>query len=222
MQRVGGFWKRMLMIKIYIADDHGIVREGIRSLVASEPDMEVVGEAPDGDVALAELPKRQPTVLLMEMAIPGCAGLQLIEMVRRQMPQIQVLVLSMHREEHYATRAIRAGARGFISKTRPPGEILQALRQVAQGELYITAELAHKLAREALTGEPDDQPHTRLTKREYEVFMSLAQGQTVGEIASLLHLSSKTVSTHKSRLMDKLGVNSLSGLVRYALANDLI
>ncbi|MDX1588727.1 MAG: response regulator transcription factor [Oleiphilaceae bacterium] len=210
------------MIKVYIADDHGIVREGMRSLIASAPDMEVVGEAPDGDLALSELPGLQPTVFLMDMSMPGCSGLQLIELVRRQMPQVRILVLSMHREEHYATRTIRAGANGFITKTRPPSELLDALRQVARGELYITAELAHRLAREALTGDMEQQPHTHLTKREYEVFLSLAQGQTVGEIASRLCLSSKTVSTHKARLMDKLGVGSLSALVRYAMAHDLI
>lgn len=210
------------MINIYIADDHGIVREGMRSLIASAADMQVVGEAPDGDVALAELGASQADVFLMDMTMPGCAGLQLIELVRRQFPDIRILVLSMHREEHYAIRTIRAGAKGFITKTRPPAELLDALRQVSRGELYITVELAHRLAREALTGEPDEQPHTRLTKREYEVFLSLAQGMTVGEVASMLHLSSKTISTHKARLMDKLGVSNLSALVRYAMANDLI
>ncbi|TVP58148.1 MAG: DNA-binding response regulator [Halomonadaceae bacterium] len=210
------------MIKVYIADDHSIVREGMRSLIESAPDMQVVGEAPDGDVALSEMAKCQPDVFLMDMSMPGCAGLQLIEVVRRQFPDVSILVLSMHREEHYATRTIRAGAKGFITKTRPRAELLEALRQVSRGELYITVELAHRLARETLTGEPDEQPHTRLTKREYEVFLSLAQGMTVGEVAAMLHLSSKTVSTHKARLMDKLGVSSLSALVRYAMSHELI
>lgn len=210
------------MIEVVIADDHGIVREGMRSLISSAPEMEVVGEAADGDAALAQVLKCRPTVLLMDMSMPGSSGLQLIEAVRRRAPETFVLVLSMHREEQYAARVIRAGAHGFITKSRPPEELLTALREVARGQLYIPGELAHKLARQALTGQPDDQPHTGLTKREYQVFMALAQGLTVGVIAARLHLSSKTVSTHKARILKKLGVDSLSGLIRYAVAHDLL
>jgi len=210
------------MIKVLIADDHSVVREGMRSLIASAPDMEVVGEAEDGDGAFAALLDNEPGVFLMDMSMPGCSGLQLIERVRRRLPGTRVLVLSMHQEEHYAIRTIRAGAHGFITKTRPPAELLEALRMVARDQLYITAELAQKLAREALTGEKDDQPHRRLSKREHEVFIALVQGKTVGEIAVNLHLSAKTVSTHKARLMDKMGLDSLSDLVRYAIDQELL
>ncbi|WP_163559695.1 response regulator transcription factor [Halomonas sp. NO4] len=210
------------MIKVVIADDHGIVREGMRSLISSTPEMEVVGEADNGDAALAQVLKCQPTVLLMDMSMPGNAGLQLVEAVRRRAPDTCVLVLSMHREEQYAARVIRAGAHGFITKSRPPEELLTALREVARGQLYIPGELAHKLALQALTGQPEGQPHARLTKREYQVFMALAQGLTVGVIAARLHLSSKTVSTHKARILKKLDVDSLSGLIRYAVEHDLL
>ena len=210
------------MISVYIADDHSIVREGMRSLIASAPDMEVVGEAPNGDLALKEVPECLPTVFLMDMSMPGCSGLELIEKVRRRAPDTRLLVLSMHREELYATRTIRAGAKGFITKTRPPGEILDALRRVAAGHVYITPELANKLAMEALTGQADESPHARLTKREYDIFLDLARGLTVGEIAVKLFVSSKTVSTHKARLMEKLHATSISDLVRYALAQDLL
>lgn len=210
------------MISVYIADDHSIVREGMRSLIASAPDMDVVGEAPDGDQALRELPDICPSVFLMDMSMPGCSGVDLIEKVRRRSPDSRVLVLSMHREELYATRTIRAGAHGFITKTRPPAEILDALRKVASGQVYITPELANKLALEALTGQVNEQLHARMTKREYEIFLDLARGRTVGEIASRLCLSSKTVSTHKARLMEKLNATSLSDLVRYALSQDLL
>lgn len=210
------------MISVYIADDHSIVREGMRSLIASAPDMNVVGEAEDGDVALKEVPGCQPAVLLMDMSMPGCSGLELIEKVRRRAPDTRVLVLSMHREDLYATRTIRAGAHGFITKTRPPTEILQALRKVAGGQVFITSDLANKLAMEALTGQVDERPHAKLTKREYEIFLHLAKGMSVSDIAAKLNVSSKTVSTHKARLMEKLGAASISDLVRYALSQDLL
>jgi len=210
------------MISVYIADDHSIVREGIRSLIASAPDMEVVGEAADGDEALRQIPNQNPAVFLMDMSMPGCSGLELIERVRRRAPETRILVLSMHREDLYATRTIRAGARGFITKTRPPAELLEALRTVALGQLYVSRELADRLAQDALTGKPDGEPHARMTKREYEVFLDLARGMNVGDIAEKLNVSSKTVSTHKARLMEKLGANSISDLVRYALSQDLL
>lgn len=210
------------MIKVFLADDHSIVREGIRSLIASAPDMEVVGEAADGDQALKGVGQYHPDVFLMDMTMPGCSGLQLIEKSLRRAPNTRLLVLSMHQEALYATRTIRAGAHGFITKTRPPGELLEALRQVAEGQIYITAALAQKIARAALTGQGDEQPHALLTKREYEIFLDLAKGDAVGEIANKLCVSSKTVSTHKARLMTKLSADSLSDLVRYALAHDLL
>lgn len=210
------------MINVYIADDHSIVREGIRSLVSSANDMTVVGEAPDGDLALLEVPTLVPTVFLMDMSMPGCSGLQLIEKLRRKVPETKILVLSMHQEALYASRSIRSGAHGFITKTQPPDELLEALRLVSTGELYITKELAQKLARESLTGQVIESAHSRLTKRENEVFSALIKGTTVSEIATQLHLSSKTVSTHKARLMEKLGVRSLSELVRYAITHDLL
>jgi len=184
--------------------------------------MEVVGEAPDGDQALRDIPALGPAVFLMDMSMPGCSGLELIEKVRRRAPDTRILVLSMHREDHYATRTIRAGAQGFITKTRPPEELLDALRKVAAGQMYITQELATKLAMGALTGQSEDEPHTRMTKREYEIFLDLARGMTVGEIADKLSVSSKTVSTHKARLMEKLGAHSISDLVRYALSQELL
>lgn len=210
------------MISVYIADDHSIVREGMRALIASAKDMNVVGEAVNGDQALKELPGLNAGVFLMDMSMPGCSGLELIEKVRRRAPETSILVLSMHREDLYATRTIRAGAQGFITKTQPPGEILDALRKVAAGQLYITTELAKKLAMDSLTGRGDEHPHARMTKREYEIFLDLARGVTVGDIANKLNLSSKTVSTHKARLMEKLNATSISDLVRYALSQDLL
>lgn len=210
------------MIRVVVADDHSIVREGLRALIAAADDMEVVGEAADGDEGLERVLAHEPDVFLMDMSMPGRAGLPLIQAVRRRSPSTRVLVLSMHREEQYASRVIRAGAQGFITKARPPGELLDALRRVAGGRLYITPELAERVAVEALTGDTPEEPHGRLSNREYEVFLGLARGQTVGQLAESLHLSSKTVSTHKARILDKLGETTLSGLVRYALQHELI
>lgn len=210
------------MIRVYIADDHSIVREGMRALISSVPDMEVVGEATDGDQALQEVPAVEPDVFLMDMTMPGCSGLQLIEKIRDRARRTRILVLSMHKEELYATRTIRAGAQGFITKTRPPLEIIEALQVVARGQIYITQELAQRLARETLTGHSEEQPHVNLTKREYEIFIDLAQGKSVGEIANKLYVSSKTVSTHKARLMNKLGISTMSDIVRYALSHGLV
>lgn len=210
------------MISVFVADDHSIVREGMRSLISSAADMEVIGEASDGDQALDKVPGLSPSVFLMDMSMPGCSGLELIEKLCRRAPDTKILVLSMHREDHYAIRTIRAGARGFITKTRPPDELLDALRRVARGDLYITQELANKLAMGALTGKSEEEPHARMTKREYEIFLDLARGMTVGDIADKLCVSSKTVSTHKARLMEKLGAQSVPDLVRYALAEGLL
>lgn len=210
------------MVKVVVADDHSVVREGLRSLIASAAGMEVVGEAADGDAALQSVLELRPNILVMDISMPGCSGLQLIKAVRRRVPETFILVLSMHQEEQYATRVIRAGAQGFITKTQSPSELLGALRQVARGQLFITSALARKVALQALTGESSRLPHARLSNREYEVFVGLAKGQTVGQLADALHLSSKTVSTHKVRIFNKLGVDSLSGLVRYALEQGLI
>lgn len=210
------------MIKIYMADDHSVVREGMRSLLSSAAGMEVVGEASDSDQALRELVVCKPTVFLMDMSMPGCSGLALIERVRRLLPQTRVLVLSMHREELYAVRCIRAGAHGFVTKTRPPAELLRAVREVADGKVFVTPELAERLVREAISGKPDEDPHASLSKREYEIFIDLARGLTVSEISEKLNVSPKTVSTHKARLMEKLKVDTFSDLVRYALTHDLL
>lgn len=210
------------MIKVVVADDHSIVREGLRSLIASAADMEIVGEAADGDTALERVLELRPDVFVTDISMPGCSGLQLIQAVRRRAPETLVLVLSMHQEEQYAAHVIRAGAQGFIAKTRPPAELLGALRQVAKGQLYVTADLARKMALRALTGQVSDLRHSQLSTREYQVFIGLANGQTVTQLADSLHLSSKTVSTHKTRILRKLGMHNLSELVRYAVEHGLI
>lgn len=210
------------MIRVVVADDHSIVREGLRSLIDSSSDMVVVGEKEDGDSALECVLEVRPDVFLMDISMPGCSGLELIQAVRRRAPDTSVLVLSMHGEQQYAARVIRAGAQGFVTKSRPPAELLGALRQVARGQIYVTADLAREVALQALTGKAAESPHARLSTREYEVFIGLAKGHTVTQLAEKLHLSPKTVSTHKVRILRKLGVRGLPELVRYAIEQELI
>lgn len=212
----------MKKIRLIIADDHAIVREGLRSVFASQGDMEVVAEASDGDEALTEVLQHRPHVVLLDLTMPGCSGQQLIALLARKAPATAVLVVSMHREEQYAAPMIRAGARGFITKTRAPKELIDATRKVAAGEIFISPELAQKIALGTFGGATGEAEHERLSAREQQVLAALANGQNVTAIAERLHLSPKTVSTHKARIFRKLGVDNLSALVRYALDHDLL
>lgn len=212
----------MKKIKIVIADDHAIVREGLRAVFAGQTDMEVIAEASDGDEALTAVVQHRPHVLLLDLTMPGCTGQQLIAKVTRRAPTTAILIVSMHREEQYAAPMIRAGARGFVSKTRAPKELVDAARKVAAGEVFISSELAQRIALTAFSGARAGAEHERLSAREQEVLTALARGQNVTYIAERLYLSPKTVSTHKARIFHKLGVENISELVRYALNHDLL
>lgn len=212
----------MKKIRIVLADDHAIVREGLRGVFSNQSDFEVLAEAADGDQALALSRKLRPDVLLLDLTMPGCSGQPLLQILQRQVSETAVLIISMHREEQYAPLMIRAGARGFITKTRSPKELVDAARKVAAGELFISPELAHTLAVGSISGAGKNAEYDRLSTREQEVLRALAHGHTVTAIADRLYLSPKTVSTHKSRLLRKLGLSNISELVRYALDNNLI
>lgn len=212
----------MKKIKLIIADDHAIVREGLRSVFASQVDMEVLAEASDGDEALTQVLQHRPHVLLLDLTMPGCSGQQLIARVARTAPATAVLIVSMHREEQYAAPMIRAGARGFITKTRAPKELIDATRKVAAGEVFISPELAQRIALGTFGGGTGEPEHERLSPREQQVLVALANGQNVTAIAEHLYLSPKTVSTHKARIFRKLGVDNISALVRYALEHELL
>ena len=209
------------MIRLVVADDHGIVRKGLRQLIQETGDITVVGEAEDGQGVLEHVAGTPMDVLLLDMNMPGRSGVDLIQMVHRERPGLPVLVFSMLDEKKYAVRAIRAGARGFLSKTALPGTIADALRQVVAGRYFITAAVAEELAVEASGGEPAE-PHRVLTDREFEILVLLAEGLRPTEIAHKLSLSIKTVSTHKTRVMAKLGARSLTDLIRYAIQQRLV
>lgn len=208
------------MIRVVIADDHTILREGLRQLLATAPDMEVAGEAADGFEVMARVRGEPFDVLILDMSMPGRSGIELIKLVKAERPRLRVLVLSMHEEQQYAVRAIKAGASGYLTKDSAATELVHAIRKVAGGGAFISAEVAEQLALGAMPG-AEGPPHTRLSDREYEVFQLLVAGVSVSEIAVRLNLSAKTVSTHKARLMDKLGIDNQADLVRYALRHKL-
>lgn len=208
------------MTRVVIADDHTILREGLRQLLGVASDIEVVGEAGDGFEVLARVRALEFDVLLLDMSMPGKSGIELIKQVKSEKPKLRVLVLSMHEETQYAVRAIKAGASGYVTKDSAGTQLVTAIRKVAGGGAFITAEVAEQLALGAMPG-AEGPPHALLSDREYEVFQLLVAGQTVTDIAGKLSLSGKTVSTHKARLMEKLGIDNQADLVRYAMKHGV-
>lgn len=209
------------MIRLLMADDHGIMREGLKQLFNKVDDIVVAGEAVDGPQVLAALRQDSFDLLLLDMSMPGISGIQLIEQIQLLRPTLPILVLSMHDEPQIVKRALNAGAGGYISKdTNDPKRLLSAIRLVAGGGRYMDPGMAERVIFEA--SDESALSHTTLSKRELEIFMLLAQGLGVTEIAAKLFISSKTVSTHKARLMEKMDLKTNADLVRYALTNGLV
>jgi len=208
-------------IRVFIADDHAIVRDGLRRILESEESIRVTGEARDGHEALAAARAGGFEILLLDLSMPGRGGVDLIKEIKAVQPAVRVLVLSMHQEDQYAVRAIRAGASGYLTKDSATTQLIAAIRQIAGGGLYITNAVAEQLALR-LQGPSEELPHKRLSDREHEIFLNLVAGDSVTLIAERLHLSVKTVSTHKSNILEKMSVGSVAELVRYAVAHGLI
>lgn len=210
------------MIRIVIADDHAIVRQGLRQLLAIAPDLELAGEAKDGWEVLECVRVGGFDLLLTDLSMPGPSGVDLVKRVHDEAPRLPVLVLSMHDEAQIATRAIKAGAHGYLTKDSEPETLLAAIHKVAAGGHYIDPELASRLVFGQESSGDGEVSHSCLSDREYQVFLQLARGMSINDIAVALHLSAKTVSTHKFRLMQKMQFESLSELVRHALRHGLI
>jgi DNA-binding NarL/FixJ family response regulator len=207
------------MIRLLLADDHGIVREGMKQLFNLTTDIEVAGEAENGGQVLEAVRTGGFDLLLLDMTMPGISGVDLIGRLHSQQPKLPILVLSMHSEPQFVKRALKAGAAGYLSKDIDPKRLLAAIRQVAGGGRYLDPALAEQMAFEASPGGP---PHELLSDREFEILRLLVKGNSVSEIAALLSISSKTVSTHKARFMEKMGIKTNAELVRYALTNGLL
>ena len=209
------------MIRIVIADDHTIVREGLKQVLSAAPDLEIVGEAQNGHEVLQRVRGQDFDVLLLDMSMPGKSGIELIKLVRAEKPKLRIMVLSMHQEPQYAVRAIKAGASGYLTKEGASAQLVSAIRKVAGGGAFITDAVAEQLALGAMpqTGGP---PHHLLSDREFQVLGLLVAGKTVSEIAEQLNLSAKTVSTHKARIMQKMNMSNPTELIRYAIQHGLI
>ena len=208
------------MIRIVLADDHAIVREGLKRIVGEAQGFQVVGEAADGTEVMRTVRELDFDVLVLDLSMPGRSGMELIKLVKSEKPKLKVLVLSMHQEMQYAVRAIKSGASGYLTKETAPAQLEQAIRKIAGGGAYISAEVAEQLALGAMPG-GETLPHETLSDREFQVFRALVAGDAVSDIAAKLSLSVKTVSTHKANLMQKLGLANQTELVRYALKHGL-
>jgi DNA-binding NarL/FixJ family response regulator len=209
------------MVRVVIADDHTIVREGLKQLLLAAGVFEIAGEARDGHEVLKLAREMDFDVLLLDLSMPGKSGMDLIKQVKSERPRLRILVLSMHQEHQYAVRAIKAGASGYLTKDSASTQLVSAIEKVAGGGAFISAEVAEQLALGAMP-QTEGPPHTSLSDREYQVFRMLVSGQAVSEIASELNLSVKTVSTHKARLMEKMGIDNQAELVRYAMRHRLV
>lgn len=208
-------------MKVLIADDHAVVRRGLRQILEAEPDLEVSGEATSGVEVMEALRMQRYDVAVLDITMPGRGGLEVLQEIRQNFPELRVLILSMHPEERYALRVLKAGAAGYLTKESAADELISALRKVAAGGRYISPTLAERLADEIGT-ETDKSPHERLSDREHQILCMIASGMTVTGIASELHLGTNTVSTYRARLLGKLKLANNAELTHYAIRNRLV
>lgn len=211
----------LAMIKILIADDHAIVRKGLKQIISETQDMVVSDEAADGQEVLNKVRKNGFDMVLLDISMPGRTGLDILRELRAEKPKMPVLVLSMYPEEQYAVRVLRAGASGYLTKESAPDELIAAIRKVSLGKKYITASLAERLALD-LDVDTDKPLHETLSDREYQVLCLIASGKTVGEIAEKLSLSAKTISTYRARILEKMNMKNNAELTHYALQHKLV
>ncbi|HEU4775599.1 MAG TPA: response regulator transcription factor [Telluria sp.] len=208
-------------IRVFIADDHAIVREGLKQILAESPDIIVAGEAENGHDAIKLFRKAKCHVMLLDISMPDRSGIDVLKLVKKENPEIAVLMLSMHREDQYAIRSLKAGAAGYLTKQSAPRELVTAIRQVATGQKYVSAALAQELA--SALGEDHETPlHDTLSDREYQTLTMIASGKTVSAIAEELSLSVKTISEYRSRLLVKMKLKNSAELTHYAIKNQLI
>lgn len=209
-----------MTLKVVLAEDHNLVRAGIRALLAAIPDVEVVGEAADGENALTVARETRPDVVLMDIAMPKLDGLEAARRLTKELPEVHVIILSMHVTGDYVEQALRAGARGYLLKDTATEELALALAAVGRDETWISAGVSAQVLDRLMTaGKPEDEP---LTARQTEILRHIAEGHSTKEIAYELGLSAKTVETHRAQIMERLGIRDVAGLVRYALRTGLI
>jgi two-component system invasion response regulator UvrY len=208
-------------IRVFIADDHAIVREGLKQILAESPDIIVAGEAENGLDAIKLFRKSKCHVMLLDISMPDRSGIDVLKQVKKENPEIAVLMLSMHREDQYAIRSLKAGASGYLTKQSAPKELVTAIRQVATGQKYVSAALAQELA-SAINDDHETPLHDTLSDREYQTLTMIASGKTVSAIAEELSLSVKTISEYRARLLVKMKLKNSAELTHYAIKNQLI
>jgi two-component system, NarL family, invasion response regulator UvrY len=208
-------------IRVFIADDHAIVREGLKQILAESPDIIVAGEAENGLDAIKLFRTSKCHVMLLDISMPDRSGIDVLKQVKKEHPDIAVLMLSMHREDQYAIRSLKAGAAGYLTKQSAPRELVTAIRQVAAGQKYVSAALAQELAA-AVADDHDTPLHDTLSDREYQTLTMIASGKTVSAIAEELSLSVKTISEYRARLLVKMKLKNSAELTHYAIKNQLI
>lgn len=209
------------MIHVLIADDHDIVREGVKQIVAETSDIVIKGEARTGGEALSEIRRGKCDVVILDLNLPDRAGLEVLSQLRTLAPHVPVLIFSMHRESSYATRALKAGAAGYVSKDSAREHLVAAIRKVARGERFLTPELAESVAFGVVDASGENL-HERLSDREFQVLCLIAAGRPPRDIATELNLSVRTVGTHRARLLAKMGLRNNAQLVQYAIEHDLL
>lgn len=210
----------MEKIAVLLADDHAIIRDGLKQILADTADLFVAGEAANGLEVMHKVREREWGVLVLDISMPGRNGLELIHMIREEKPELPILVLSMHHEEQYAVRALKAGAQGYLTKESDADLLVAAIRRVAKGGVFISDKVAELMVRGI---RPSEKllPHNLLSDREYQVFNMLVMGRGLSEIGAELSLSVKTISTHKTRILQKMNLANSAELVRYAVAHGL-
>ncbi len=209
------------VINIIIADDHAFLREGIKKTIQDEIDMKIIGEASNAIEAIAVIKELDPDVVIMDISMPGKSGLEVLKDLKAMKKKYRVLILSMHPEDRFAIRALKAGATGYLTKESAPDELVKAIRTVLTGRKYVSKALAEKLV-DILSDDMDKQPHELLSDREYEVFIKIASGKKAVEIAAEISISVHTVNTYRARILEKLNMNSNVELTQYAMHNNLI
>jgi two-component system invasion response regulator UvrY len=209
------------MLRILIADDHPVFRQGLKQIIAETPDMVIADEAADGLEVLNKVKAGGYDVALLDISMPGKSGIDVLIQLKKEKPALPVLVLSMHPEEQYAVRALRAGASGYLTKESAPEELVAAIQKVSTGGKYVSASLGEKLA-SIVQHEAEQLPHEILSHREYQVMCLIASGRAITEIARELSLSVKTISTYRSRILQKMKMKNSSELTRYAISKSLI
>jgi DNA-binding NarL/FixJ family response regulator len=210
------------MIRVLIADDHDILRAGLKHILNEAGDIIVAGEASNGTEVLTQLRAGQWDAVVLDLSMPGRNGIELIKQVKDEFPRLPILVLSMYKENIYAVRALKAGASGYLCKDNAEALLVEAIRKITGGGLFINQDVAENLTRDILQGNREQLPHKRLTDRNYQIFLMLVQGLGVSEIARRLKLSVKTVSTHKATIQTRMGLGNTAELVRYAIHHQLI